>query len=52
MSGLVFACIAPHGSLIIPLPGEKGVEKAQARRAAMEEPGQRMTAAQYDVRGV
>src|SRR5437588_7082876 len=39
MSGLVFACIAPHGSLIIPLLGEEGGEKALATRTAMEELG-------------
>jgi aromatic ring-opening dioxygenase LigB subunit len=45
MSGLVFACIAPHGSMIIPLlAGEEG-QKALATRAAMEELGRRMSAA-------
>src|SRR5947209_269930 len=44
MTGLVFACIAPHGSMIIPrLAGEKG-QKALATRAAMEELGRRMAA--------
>ena len=44
MSGLVFACIAPHGSMIVPvLAGEDG-QKALATRAAMEELGQRMAA--------
>ncbi len=39
MSGLVFACIAPHGSMIIPLlAGEEG-QKTLATRAAMEELG-------------
>ena len=46
MSGLVFACIAPHGSMIIPLLGEKGAEKALATRAAIEELGRRVAAAQ------
>src|SRR5579864_3259499 len=46
MSGLVFACIAPHGSMIIPLLGDKDAEKALATRAAMEELGRRMAAAQ------
>ena len=42
MIGLVFACIAPHGSMIIPLlAGEEG-QKALTTRAAMEELGQRM----------
>lgn len=45
MSGLVFACIAPHGSLVIPLLGEKGMEKALATRKAMEELGRRLVAA-------
>ena len=44
MSSLVFACIAPHGSLIIPLLGEKGAEKGLATRTAMEELGRRMAA--------
>lgn len=46
MSGLIFACIAPHGSMIIPLLGEKGAEKALATRAALEELGRRVAAAQ------
>ncbi len=46
MSGLIFVCIAPHGSMIIPLLGEKGAEKALATRAAMEELGRRVAAAQ------
>jgi aromatic ring-opening dioxygenase LigB subunit len=39
MSGLVFACIAPHGSMIVPLLGEKDANKALATRSAMEELG-------------
>ncbi len=46
MSGLTFACIAPHGSMIIPLLGEKGAEKALATRAAMKDLGRRVAAAQ------
>ena len=46
MSGLVFACIAPHGSIIVPLLTEEGGVKALATRAAMEELGRRMAAAQ------
>ena len=46
MSSLVFACIAPHGSMIIPLLGEKGAEKALATHAAMEELKRRVVAAQ------
>lgn len=42
MSGLVFACIAPHGSLIVPLLGEKGAERGLATRSAMEELGRRV----------
>jgi aromatic ring-opening dioxygenase LigB subunit len=45
LTGIVFACIAPHGSLIIPLLGEKGMEKAVATRRAMEELGRRIEAA-------
>ena len=45
MNSLVFACIAPHGSMIVPLlAGEEG-QKALATRAAMEELGRRMAAA-------
>jgi len=46
MRGLVFACIAPHGSMIIPLLNEEGGQKALVTRAAMEELGRRMAAAQ------
>ena len=45
MNSLVFACIAPHGSMIIPLLGEKDAEKALATRSAMEELGRRVAAA-------
>lgn len=45
MTSLVFACIAPHGSMIIPLLREKNAEKALATRSAMEELGRRMAAA-------
>ena len=45
MSGLVFACIAPHGSMIVPVLKEEGAEKALATRAAMEELGRRIAAA-------
>jgi aromatic ring-opening dioxygenase LigB subunit len=42
MTNLVFACIAPHGSMIIPLlAGEEG-QRALATRAAMDELGRRM----------
>jgi aromatic ring-opening dioxygenase LigB subunit len=42
MSNLAFACIAPHGSMIIPLlAGEEG-QKALSTRGAMEELGRRM----------
>lgn len=44
MTGLVFACIAPHGSMIIPLLADDEGQKALATRAAMEELGQRMAA--------
>ncbi len=45
LNNLVFACIAPHGSMIIPVLREKGAEKALATRAAMEELGRRLAAA-------
>src|SRR5437868_5691001 len=45
MAGLVFACIAPHGSEVIAeLAGE--VASFEATREAMEELGRRMEAAQ------
>ena len=48
MSNLVFACIAPHGSMIIPLLADKDGQKALTTRASMEELGRRMAAAQPD----
>ncbi len=42
MSGLVFACIAPHGSMVIPVLKEQGSEKALATTAALEELKRRM----------
>jgi len=48
MSGLVFACIAPHGGEVIPeLAGER-LERTAATRQAMEELGRRMSAANPD----
>lgn len=44
MSGLVFACIAPHGSMIVPILAGEEEQKALATRAAMEELGRRMAA--------
>jgi aromatic ring-opening dioxygenase LigB subunit len=44
MKSLVFACIAPHGSMIVPVLKEEGAEKALATRAAMEELARRMAA--------
>ncbi len=44
MTGLVFACIAPYGSMIIPLLADDEGQKALATRAAMEELGRRMAA--------
>src|SRR5215470_18958162 len=42
MGGLVFACLAPHGSMLIPaLAGEQG-QKALATRKAMESMGRRL----------
>jgi aromatic ring-opening dioxygenase LigB subunit len=48
MSGLAFACIAPHGSMIIPQLRDKDAEKAVATRLAMEELGRRVAAIQPD----
>lgn len=48
MSGLVFACIAPHGSEVIEeLAGDRAAMTA-ATREAMQELGRRMTAARPD----
>jgi aromatic ring-opening dioxygenase LigB subunit len=46
MNGLAFACIAPHGSMIIPQLRDKDAEKAVATRLAMEELGRRVAAIQ------
>lgn len=46
MSSLVFACIAPHGSMIIPLLAGRDGHKALATRHAMEELGKRIAQAQ------
>src|SRR5262245_63939792 len=48
MSGLVFACVAPHGFPIIPDLSENA-EGALATRAAMEELGRRCAAARPEV---
>lgn len=45
MSNLVFACIAPHGSITIPLLAGAEARKATATRLALEELGRRMTEA-------
>jgi aromatic ring-opening dioxygenase LigB subunit len=45
VSGLVFACIAPHGGMVIPDIGGAEGRQALATRAAMEELGRRMAAA-------
>ncbi len=44
MSGLVYACIAPHGGMVLPTIGDPDGQKALATRAALEELGQRMAA--------
>lgn len=44
MSNLVFACIAPHGSMIIPELEDADGQKALATRASMEELARRMEA--------
>jgi aromatic ring-opening dioxygenase LigB subunit len=48
MSGLVFACVAPHGFPIVPDLSEDA-EGALATRAAMEELGRRCAAARPEV---
>lgn len=45
MSGLVFACIAPHSAMVIPAIGGADGRKALATRAAMAELGRRVAAA-------
>src|SRR5258708_13642413 len=44
MSGLICACIAPHGSMVVPLLAGGEGQKVLATRAAMEELGRRMAA--------
>ena len=44
--GLVFACIAPHAWLLVPLTSGAPGTQAQATRAAMEEMGRQLAAAQ------
>lgn len=48
MSGLVFACIAPHGWVVAPLISGPAGPAAQASRNGMEQLGQRMAAARPD----
>lgn len=48
MSGLVFACVAPHGLALIP-PLSPDADGALATRAAMEELGRRCAAARPDL---
>ncbi|MDP9371633.1 MAG: hypothetical protein M3Q65_04085 [Chloroflexota bacterium] len=45
MDTLVFACIAPHGGMLIPAIGGAEGRKALATRAAMEELGRRLAVA-------
>jgi len=45
MSNLVFACIAPHGSITIPLLAGAEARKATTTRLALEELGRRMAEA-------
>jgi len=46
MNNVVFACIAPHGGMVVPLLAGEDGQKSLATRAAMEELGRRMAAAQ------
>lgn len=41
----VFACIAPHGTMLVPPIAGRDIDKGLATRAAMEELGRRMAAA-------
>ena len=45
MSSLVFACIAPHGTITIPLLAGAEAQKAAATRLALEDLGRRMAVA-------
>jgi aromatic ring-opening dioxygenase LigB subunit len=47
-AGIVFACIAPHGGMIVPELAGGDLEQAGATRAAMEDLGRRMAAARPD----
>jgi len=47
-AGLVFACIAPHGGMIVPDLAGQDLEQAATTRGAMEELGRRMAAAAPD----
>jgi aromatic ring-opening dioxygenase LigB subunit len=44
-TGIVFACIAPHGGMIVPELAEGDLAQAATTRAAMESLGRRMAAA-------
>jgi len=46
--GLVFACIAPHGGMVVPELAGADPDQAATTRQAMEELGRRMAAAQPD----
>jgi aromatic ring-opening dioxygenase LigB subunit len=48
LTGIVFACIAPHGSEVIPELAGENTSRMAATRAAMEELGRRMEAAKPD----
>ena len=45
MSNLVFACIAPHGTITVPVLAGEAAHKATTTRLALEELGKRMAAA-------
>ena len=44
MSGLVYACIAPHGGMVLPMIGDPDGPKALATREGLEDLGHRMAA--------
>ncbi len=46
--GLVFACIAPHGGMVVPELAAADLDQAAVTRGAMLELGRRMAAAQPD----
>lgn len=48
VAGLVFACVAPHGTLVVPPVAGPDAERGELTRRSFEELGRRMLAAQPD----